>query len=121
MPPRLVRKLKELASRTGEAPAAIIEAGLNLYERYFASKRTDLTAADEELENIVNDPKKRAVFREVLSAIIKRGAIGINPETKKARAKAGGEARAKKLSPEKRTEIAARGARARWEKKKDKE
>ena len=88
-----------------------------LYEKHFANKGSPLRD-DDTVDQIVNDPKKRAVFSEVLSALVTRGARGIDPAVKKSRAIAGGKARAKMLSPEERKAISEKGTIARWGKKK---
>ena len=116
MPTRVVRKIDRLAKKTSQTPAQIIEAGVMLYEQQ-VNKGADLKNTDEEIDQIVNDPKKRAIFHEVMSALMKRGARGIDEAVRTARAKAGGTARANTLSEEEKREIGRKGAEKRWGKK----
>lgn len=77
------------------------------------------TASEADLRQIVDDPIKRSIYHEVMSAITQLAATKIDAATRHLRSSAGGIARKKKISPKRRKEIAKKAVEARWNKRKE--
>lgn len=114
LPVRVLNKIEDLSKRTGKNAHEIVEKGILLFERSLRKPETDLSTANEKLASIRQDPKKRVVFDEIMSTIRSLSDLSMTPAQKQARAKAGGEARAKNLTDEQRREIAKKAASKRW-------
>ena len=80
------------------------------------SGASDAGASATSVSDLVGS-SRATVFNEVWSALMKRGARGIDEAVRTARAKAGGTARANALSEEEKREIGRKGAEKRWGKK----
>lgn len=94
---RTSRRLIGLSERTGQSPAQIIDAGIQLFERHVESIDPDAKEdQDSQLVRLVPDRQKRTIFREVLKILSTHANAKMTDEAKARRAVAGGKARAKK-------------------------
>lgn len=118
LPARVLQTIERLSRETGESFETIVEHGVELYRKRATSK---LTGRNDELAKIMKDPVKRAIFDEITQALGKRSSSSLTPAQKKARAIAGGNARAATLSPQRRKEIATAASNAATRKRKEKQ
>jgi hypothetical protein len=108
-----------LALRTNRTPAQIVESAIDYYEQTQSQEHLQ-DPMRMKIEELVNDPHERSVFKGVMTKLAIRTASKMTPEKRSERARKAANARHGKKTAEERSEAARKVAEGRWGKKKEK-
>jgi hypothetical protein len=114
LPARVLNKIQKLQKETGESVEQIVERAVDAYAKRAKSR---LTEGDDELAQLMKIPKNRELFEQISIAAGRRSTALLTPAQLTARTSAGGKARAKNLTPERRREISDAANKAKREKR----
>jgi hypothetical protein len=117
LPARVVKKIGMLALRTNRTPAQIVESAIDYYERTQNQEHLQ-DPMRIKIDELVNDPQERSVFKGVMTKLAIRTASKMTPEERSQRARDAANARHSKATAKERSEAARKVAEGRWGKKK---
>ncbi len=116
LPPKVMAQIERLARRLKERPEVIVEKAVQLFDDSHGTIKGRTAESRKAGANPLEDPNDSIQFKRIMSAMAKRTAEGMTSAQKKARGKAGGAGRARKLTATQRKEIARNAAVTRWAK-----
>jgi hypothetical protein len=117
LPVGVLKRIQRLSKETGESIETVVDRAIALYEKRVKSR---LITGDDELAQLMSNPKNRVLFEQISAAMSRRGNASLTPEQRSNRSAKAGTARAKALTKKERSDIAKAGAAARWGRQKKK-
>lgn len=113
LPVRVLKKIKKISKETGESVETVVERAVDRY----GARAKPLVNGNDELAELLRDPKKRALFAQITTAMSRRANASLTPSQKMERALKAANARSQSLTPARRKEIAKASAQARWQRR----